>query len=248
MAKNSWNYFRVKRPFGDILIFSSQFYVSIFVGSWIDQGTIYIFFNKLFFISKFWAKIRPTSTEHDPETSAAESDIENLQFRYRRLKYKIKACMQNSRKQDNVIKQLKLETEQKNEKMKKQKLENEKLKSEKLENEEKRKDEIRSTNRKFNILLCVLPIFSWQLYSGYENKIELQSCDHKNKKFKNELQEKQNELKESEHRFIQQQTENRRLVSENRKYKSDLQEKIQATEEQYNTYIKRELLSWSNFN
>ena len=62
------------------------------------------------------------------------------------------------------------------------------------------------------------------------------------------MQEKQNELEEFEDRFNQQETEKRRLESENQKIQNDLQKKIQATKEQYNTYIKRELLCWLNFN
>ena len=42
-------------------------------------------------IRKYWEKIRPTSTEYDPETSTAENEIERLQCLNRRLKYKIKA-------------------------------------------------------------------------------------------------------------------------------------------------------------
>ena len=62
-------------------------------------------------ISKYWEKIRPTSTEYDPETSDAENEIERLQLRYRKLKYKIKASLKNSRKQEKIINQLKLKNE-----------------------------------------------------------------------------------------------------------------------------------------
>ena len=62
-------------------------------------------------ISKYWEKIRPTSTEYDPETSDAENEIERLQLRYRKLKYKIKAGQKNSRKQEKIINQLKLKNE-----------------------------------------------------------------------------------------------------------------------------------------
>ena len=62
-------------------------------------------------ISKYWEKIRPTSTEYDPETSDAENEIERLQLRYRKLKYKIKAALKNSRKQEKIINQLRLKNE-----------------------------------------------------------------------------------------------------------------------------------------
>ena len=64
--------------------------------------------DKVFLISKYWEKIRPTSTKYDPETSDAENEIERLQLRYRKLKYKIKAGLKNSRKQEKIINQLKL--------------------------------------------------------------------------------------------------------------------------------------------
>ena len=62
-------------------------------------------------ILEHWRRIRPTSTEYDPETSDAENEIQRLPSSNRRLKYKIKANLKNSRKQEKVINQLKLKNE-----------------------------------------------------------------------------------------------------------------------------------------
>ena len=63
-------------------------------------------------IREYWKQIRPKSTtEYDPETSNAENEIERLQLRYRRLKYKIKAGQKNSKKKEKIINQLKLKNE-----------------------------------------------------------------------------------------------------------------------------------------
>ena len=96
-----------------------------------------------------------------------------------------------------------------------------------------------------------------------EEQAKNQSCEHENQKYKNDLQEKQNELQSFVDLLDRLEIENRSLEtvkqyyesdltnaqtmlqsrdSENQKYKNDLQEKVKAMEKQYNTFIKRESL------
>ena len=82
--------------------------------------------------------IRPQSTtEYDPETSAAENEIERLLSSNRRLKYKIKANLKNSRKQEKVINELKLKNEMLN-KEKQKELQSTEERYNKLEMEKQR--------------------------------------------------------------------------------------------------------------
>ena len=154
--------------------------------------------DKVFLISKYWAKIRPTSTEYDPETSDAENEIERLQLRYRKLKYKIKAALKNSRKQEKIINQLKLKNET---------LNNEKRKE--LQNYENDLQEKQKQLQAFENRLGELQIDNQRLATQKENcenvlkdtETKLQSCDRENQKYKNDLQEKQEELQASEKQY-----------------------------------------------
>ena len=156
--------------------------------------------------------IRPTSTEYDPETSDAENEIERLQSRYRRLKYKIQASLKESRKQEKIINQLQL------------KLEHDKLKIQVIKNE------MGSLIRKFKfvtpVLIAIIIATTWQVKSGYEN--ELKSCEHENHKYEKDLQDKQKELQALNERYNRLEIENRRLQTENQKYKDDLKEAFLA--------------------
>ena len=237
-------------------------------------------------IRKYWEKIRPSSTEYDPENSAAENESERLQCLNRRLKYKIKACLKNSRKQEKVINQLKLENEilndekqkelQASEKrsnkreMERQRLENEnqnfendlKEKEEKIQFDEREnrkyktnlqekikaiegKNEAlitklknnKNTNRKIFMLTLVgvaiaTSIGFWQVEHGHAK--ELLSYDYENQKYKDDLQEKQKELKIFEEQLNRLEMDQQRLGNDNKNYKDDLQGKqkeLQALEE-----------------
>ena len=119
-------------------------------------------------LSKYWAKIRPTSTEHESETSINENEIEGLQSGNRRLTY------------NQLHMKLKNEAEQ---------LKNEKLKNEKLEQENipAIKNEMRNMNCKFKFVTTILitliaimiGIIIWQV--------------HENHIYKNDFEEKQKE-------------------------------------------------------
>ena len=136
-------------------------------------------------IRKSWEKIRPTSTEYDPETSTAENESERLQCLNRRLKYKLKACQKNSRKQEKVISQLKLKNETLNNEKQKEfqafeerfnKLE---MERQRLENENKNYENLQDK-------LNELQAFEGQLG---ELEIENRKLESENQKYKVGLEE-----------------------------------------------------------
>ena len=153
--------------------------------------------------------IRPTSTEYDPETSDAENEIEKLQLRYGRLKYKIKAGLKNSRKQEKVINQLKLKNEMLNKEkqkelqtieerynrieMEQQRLENE---NQNYENDLKEKQkELQAFEERLNRLEIEkrkLESENQEYKDGWEvDQGIIQSHERENQKYKIDLQEKQ---------------------------------------------------------
>ena len=179
----------------------------------------------------------------DPESSAAENEIERLVSSNRRLKYEIKDSRKNSRKQEKIINQL-----------------NRKLfvlivlipiliaiiiwqAKSGYDFQEKQK-EFQAFEQRFNSL-----------------EMEKQSLENENQKHKYGLEEEQEKILNQLHGnfkfFIpiliamitiliwqvksgnRLEMEKRRLESENQKYKNDLQEKVKAIEELYNTFIKR---------
>ena len=155
--------------------------------------------DKVFLISKYRGKIRPTSTEYDPETSDAENEIERLQLRYRKLKYKIKAGLKNSRKQDKIINQLKVKNETLNNEKQKdlQNYENDlQEKQKQLQAFENRLGELQKDNQRLATekKICENDV------KGIQTR--LQSLDGENQKYKNDLQEKQKELQASEKQYI----------------------------------------------
>ena len=175
-------------------------------------------------IRAYWEKIRPTSTDEDPEANLSENEI--LKFRNRRLQLNIRDCLNNSRKQEKIINQLNL----KNETLNNEKLNDEKLKDEKLKNEILKNQALNNeiSGTKFNcvmivfILSIVASICVWQIRDGNENG--LQSRDREIQNYKSKLHEKSKELDELEKRFNRQENENQRVESERQNCQNDLKE------------------------
>ena len=255
-------------------IVNTPLYINIDFGlSALGSKDYFWIYTVVFLISEFWRQIRPKSTtEYDPETSDAENETERLQLRYRRLKYKIKAGLKNSRKQEKIINQLKLKNEMLiNEKQKDLQASDERynrleMEKQRLENENQNyKTDLQEKQKAFEAFeerFNRLEIENQEYKDGWEvDQGIIQSHEREIQKSKTNLQENQKELEE---RFNKLQTEKQRLEDEkqkceidlkdtetklqlcereNQKYKKDLQEKVKAIEEQYNTFMQRELLS-----
>ena len=132
--------------------------------------------------------IRPQSTtEYDPETSAAENEIARLQSGYRRRKYKIKASLKNSRKQEKVINQLKLKNEMLN-KEKQKELQSSEERYNKIEMEKQR---LEDENQKYqnDLKENIGKIRSYEL----ENQNYKSSINQLHMKLKNEAEQLKNE-------------------------------------------------------
>ena len=124
-------------------------------------------------------------------------------MRYRKLKYKIKAALKNSRKQEKIINQLK-------------------LKNETLNNEKQK--ELRATEERYN----KLEMEKQRLENENQNYlINFQSYEREKQKYQNDLQEKHKEFQVFEERFNRLEIENRRLESENQECKDGLEEEQQ---------------------
>ena len=100
----------------------------------------------------------------------------------------------------------------------------------------------KNTNRKIFMLTLVgvaiaTSIGFWQVEHGHAK--ELLSYDYENQKYKDDLQEKQNELQSFKGRLDKLEIENRRVENEKENCENDLkktQTKLQANEKQYNTF------------
>ena len=173
-------------------------------------------------IRKLWEKIRPTSTEYDPATSATENEIERHQFRHRRRKYKLETSLKNSRKQEKIINQLKLENET---------LKNEKQKE--LQAFEDRLGKLEVENRRLE-----------KENKNYENDLKekeenIHSYEREARAYKNDLREKQNELQVIEERSNTLEVEKQWLEIVNQNYENDLkanEEKIKSYERESQNY------------
>ena len=136
-------------------------------------------------LRKYWAEIRPTSTESESGTSIDENEIKGLQSSNRRLKY------------NQILMKLKNAAEQ---------LKNEKMKNEKLEQENQAiNNEMGGMNCKFKFCTPILMTLIAFMIANIIWQV------HENHQYKNYLQEKQKKLLAFEEQLNRLEIENQGL-------------------------------------